>query len=569
MVTLLLSFAWGAQPLTFHPGPGTQTVEVRLDGTLVGATGRVRQAVVVKGLDYAAIRNLDEVTRVVVGPTGRLARVFPASGVDSMTLSSLLHGREDVLWAHPDVEVQLRPQVVPNDPWLGDQWHLINTGQYGYTPGADINAREAWTVTHGAGMMVAVVDSGLDQTHPDLRVTPGYDLVDDDDDSYPSDGSAHGTAVGGLAAGTGNNGVGTSGVAYEGALYGIRLIGGYTSMYDVYLAFVEATDAGAVVINNSWGFDDGCSDVPLYGELEEAVDYAEEQGRDGYGTAVVFSAGNSNCDVSNDGLLGHPAVIGVAATDGYDRKESYSSWGPFVDIAAPGSRIATTDIAGGAGYQNGDYTDDFSGTSAAAPVISGVLALIFAANERITAAEAREVLCDTADRVDQGSGNYDADGWSPYYGCGRVNAGAAVKAIYNAGPPGLSMPLGPLPEVVAGPVTLEWSKAVDPDNDALNYRIRWWSTYSPAQYNREDAEGTSFTFPEDLQVGDSIAWKVRAEDLWGLGEWSEESQFVVIAKPVEGYDTLEASGGCRVVSGGGSWGWILLLAPLVTRRKRG
>ncbi len=568
MITLLLATAWGAQPLSFRPNPNAPAIEVRADNTLVGHPGRVRQAVVVSADDYDAIEALPDVLRVDVGPTGRLARVFPVPGVHSVSLSSQLEARSDVLWAHPDVEVRAHARVIPNDPWLGDQWHLINTGQRGYYPGSDINAEEAWTVTHGAGMMVAIVDSGTDVNHPDLLVTPGWDYVDDDADSHPTGGEAHGTAVGGLAAGIGNNGIGTAGVAYEGELYGIRMIGGYTSMYDVYLAFVEATDAGAAVINNSWGFEEDCANMPLYSELENAVDYAEEQGRDGHGTAVVFSAGNGNCDITNDGLLGHPAVIGVAAIDGYDLKEGYSSWGPWVDISAPGSRIATTDIVGNRGYENGSYTDTFSGTSAAAPIISGVMALIFAANERISAEQARQVLCDTAVRIDPSRAGYDAEGWSPYYGCGRADAGAAVKAAYNAGPPGVPQIVSTTGLVGPGPVTLKWNKPDDPDGDSLTYRVRWWPTPKPFRAKRQDVEGRSFTFDEPFEIGDDITWKILAEDQYGAGEWSEEVSFQVVDPATLEPAEIEATGGCNTVSQGGALGWLAVLVPLLAVRRR-
>ena len=218
------------------------------------------------------------------------------------------------------------------------------------------------------------------------------------------------------------------------------------------------------MINNSWGFS-GCEDLPLYGVLDRALDYAAENGRGGLGTVVVFSAGNDACDDSTNEFLQHPAIIGVSAIDHNDLLEDYSNWGDTVDIAGQAGGMVTTDVGGEPGYGNHrgdpDYTGGFSGTSSAAPVVSGVMGLIFAANPQLTARQARDVLCDTAVRIQGGEGSYDAEGWSPYFGCGRPDAAAAVYAVAND-TPGAPELLAPTGEAWVDRVILQWAAAEDP-----------------------------------------------------------------------------------------------------------
>ena len=127
--------------------------------------------------------------------------------------------------AHPDFIHEPQHHVMPNDPFVTDQWHLENTGQKGAT-GADINAETAWELTTGAGQLISIIDSGVDLGHPDLIGISGTDYIDDDDDSYPEDKNAHGTACAGLAASIGNNEIGGAGVAYDAEVYGVRMLGG-------------------------------------------------------------------------------------------------------------------------------------------------------------------------------------------------------------------------------------------------------------------------------------------------------------------------------------------------------
>jgi subtilisin family serine protease len=541
----------------FYPGRGPEMIALDPDGTVQGLarTGEV----LVHADDPASLASAPGVGAVVV-LRGHVARITPVIGVDDVALSVALRQRPDVQWSHPDLRVRLETRSLPDDPYLADQWHLRNTGQQGFTPGVDIGASEAWDITHGAGEIVAILDSGVDLEHPDLSVIDGHDYVGDDDSSDAVD-EAHGTACAGLAVGIGNNGLGTAGVAYEGTAYAIRIVGNST-LSELYDGFAEAVDAGASVLSNSWGFEDDCSGVPDYGVIEDAILYAEENGRGGKGAAVVFAAGNGNCDIQDNGMLAHPEVITVAAVNGFDVREGYSAFGAWVDIAAPSGGMYTTDMVGAAGYNgypgDDDYTTWFNGTSASTPVVSGTVALMFASNARLTAADARDALCDTAVRLDLDGGAWDLTGWSPYYGCGRVHAGAAVRAVANLGPPEAAA--GTVVEMAPESAFLTWDAASDPDGDALAYTIRWWR--DPDDVQEVETDRTWLDLTGEVADGDTVTWTIQAADLWGPGPESTEQVTAVVAPPPA--PVAEETGGCTHVSGGPGW---LAAAALLLRRR--
>jgi len=212
--------------------------------------------------------------------------------------------------------------------------------------------------------------------------------------------------------------------------------------------------------------------------------------------------------------------------------------------------MATTDIIGPPGYGSldgdNDYIDDFNGTSASAPVISGVYALMFAVNERLTAAEARDVMCDTAVRMDLEGGEWDENGWSQWYGCGRVDAGAAVRAVYNEGPPDAPVIEGPIGDVEEGRVLLEWTVPEDPDGDRLTYKLKWWVTGDPDNDRNEVTDRPWLDLSEELPVGAEITYKVRALDMWGSGEWSLEQSLSVVRPEVQEIQVEDQRGGCTV-----------------------
>jgi len=374
-------------------------------------------------------------------------RLELSEATDPLAFSRWLHEQAGVAWSHPDFELNIVPTSL-NDTYWETLWHLENTAIYdNQVEGADVNATGAWEVTRGDGAIIAILDTGVDVEHEDLNVLPGIDYVDGDDDASPVVGStsyAHGTGMAGIAAAVGDNKQGVAGVAPAAQILPIRLIGDTTTISDVYDAFVWATDAGADVLSNSWSMSAAsCEKVPLYAALQAGIDYAVTEGRNGLGAAVVFGSGNASCDISEDGLIGYEPVVGVGASSDRDEVFSYSNYGDHIDVVAPSGPasggeeqyIRSTDLTGPDGYPSmgtDEYTDTLWGTSASTPMVAASLALILHANPSLTEAEARILLCDTADAIDADNNPYDANGWNATSGCGRVNVGAAVAAAVEA-----------------------------------------------------------------------------------------------------------------------------------------
>lgn len=356
-------------------------------------------------------------------------------------MASRLAAWPDIGFCHPDLRIPIHPQLL-DDPLLSASWHLDNTGQSGGLPGRDVGAFDAWDTTRGEGQLIAVLDTGVDLSHPDLAVAPGYDFGSDDDDPGPDLATAdypHGTAMAGLAAATGDNGLGMAGVAPAASVLPVKVVGGMLSYSQLYAAITYSVDRGASVLLNAWGYADvDCAPFELPPVLQEALDYAEREGRGGLGSVVVFSVGNGGCDVSANGLLSDPRVVVVGAVDDRGERVSYSSFGAPLDLMAPSGGdgrpgLQTTDIVGVLGYNNdvdGDYWVGASGTSAATAVASGVFALMFAADPLLTAGEARAIACATATRDE--AVTWDAEGRSVTHGCGRLNAARAVASVREA-----------------------------------------------------------------------------------------------------------------------------------------
>ena len=206
----LLSLAIPAGAEWFYPGAGDAMVRLEegpgglhINGFPVERTGYLLARVA----DAAALRALaamPEVAEVeVLAGDGHVVRVRPRESLDELTLCRLLRERHMAVWSHPDFLVETAPGGLPNDPYVSGEWHLTNVGQRGWTRGVDINAELAWTRSIGTGGLAAVIDTGVDAKHPDLRATLGHDYIDRDEDSSPVikvDGAPHGTAVSGIIA---------------------------------------------------------------------------------------------------------------------------------------------------------------------------------------------------------------------------------------------------------------------------------------------------------------------------------------------------------------------------------
>ena len=360
--------------------------------------------------------------------------------------------------AYPSLSASLT-QDARDEPLFAHQWHL------GSPTGFDINIGNVWDDYTGAGIHVAVIDTGIDPTHPDLD-----DNIDPDShmnsrtgstsatSGNPQNGSDnHGTAVAGVIAAEDNN-IGVVGVAY-----GATLVPIYTPLTTSAFAlngliFAENFD----VVNNSWGYGGGGD--PFYVDFADgvrrsgedasfqaygtAIRNTAEDGRDGLGTIIVFSAGNHfeiGDDVNLSNFTNSRHAITVGATDENGDPAFFSTPGAAILISAPGVDIATTDRPGSAGFVpnqdpvtlgSSDYVE-IDGTSFSAPIISAVSALMLQANGGLGARDVQEILAYSARTVHPDGANWQTNGaanwngggmtWSYDYGSGLVDAHAAVR----------------------------------------------------------------------------------------------------------------------------------------------
>lgn len=298
-----------------------------------------------------------------------------SSGRDATTVALALLVNPQVEFAEPNFLIS-KDDLSPNDPQFNQQWALRNSGQNGGQYGADINAVGAWQTTTGsADTVIAVIDSGIDFTHPDLRnnqwtnLNPsasgdlhGWDYVENS--GVVKDEQGHGTGMAGIIAAEGNNSIGVTGVMWRASLMSLRVLDN-TGTGDV-AAAVEAIDYavthGAQVINLSWGT--AAESIAL----KDAIQRAAKRN-----VVVVCSAGNGGRDLTISpyypASFGLKGLIAVAASDASDQLASWSNWGATtVAVAAPGVDILTTRMGGG--YWN------VTGTSAAAPIVTGIVGLL-------------------------------------------------------------------------------------------------------------------------------------------------------------------------------------------------
>jgi subtilisin family serine protease len=318
-----------------------------------------------------------------------------------------------------------------------------------------VASQAAWELSNGTGAIVAIVDDGVDLDHEEFRssgkIVAPRDVTRRTNDPRPGRGDDHGTACAGVACANGN--IGASGTAPGAKLIPIRLVSGLGSQPEAD-AFVWAAQNGADVISCSWGPPDGRwwdpNDpahnrvVPLPDSTRLAMDFAINQGRNGKGCVILFAAGNGNESVDNDGYASYQKVIAVAACNDFGKRSAYSDFGKAVWCAFPSNNgepsqttgIWTTDRSGQVGYNPGNsrqgdaagnYTNSFGGTSSACPGAAGVAALIIARNPDLRWDQVRDIIKQSCDRIDPEGGNYDANGRSPFYGYGRINARKAVE----------------------------------------------------------------------------------------------------------------------------------------------
>jgi subtilisin family serine protease len=331
--------------------------------------------------------------------------------------------KPQVEFAEPNFLIS-KSDLTPNDAQFNEQWALRNTGQNGGQYGADINASGAWQTTTGSpATVIAVIDSGIDFTHPDLANNQwtnlngsamgdlhGWDYITDD--GVIKDEQGHGTAVAGIIAAEGNNSAGVSGVMWRASLMSLRVLdqGGNGDIADAVEAIDYAVTNGAQVINLSWGT--AAESMALKDAIQRAIKRH---------VVVVCSAGNGGKDLSVASY--YPAsfnlkgLIAVAASDNFDQLASWSNWGASsIDVAAPGANILTTRMGGG--YWT------VTGTSAAAPLVSGIAGLMKTIRRSTNAQIVSKVISDGVRPSASLSGKVSSGG--------VANAGNALAKLQDA-----------------------------------------------------------------------------------------------------------------------------------------
>ena len=365
--------------------------------------------------------------------------------------------------ASADVQLASRRALksMPDDPLVGNQWHLKYQGQSGAVSGTDVNVENAWLFggtggVRGAGVRIGIVDDGLQTTHPDLVANVDtlndWDWNGNDNDPNPflgpgppnsNPGDYHGTACAGNAAARGNNGIGVSGTAPEATLVGMRLIAAATTDSQEAEALSHLPDL-IQIKSNSWGPSDLGQLLDGPGPMTRAsIANAAATGRGGLGSIFLWAAGNGANDgdySNNDGYANDIHTIAIAATDSLGRQSSYSESGANLVVAAPSSgstlSITTTDLAGNRGLykvssaNGGDYTNRFDGTSSATPTAAGIVALMLEKNPGLGWRDVQEILIGSAVKVSPADSDWidNAAGFhfNHKFGAGLIDATAAV-----------------------------------------------------------------------------------------------------------------------------------------------
>jgi len=425
-------------------------------------------------------------------------RVMEKSLFNTLEIANLYYESDITIWSLPNFLADIRLEEI-DDPLFPDQWHLKNTGQGGGASGVDIDADLAWGITTGSSsIIIAIIDGGVED-HEDFhtgQLIPGYTAKTGGDGSQASGNTSagkHGQAVAGLAAAAFNT-EGVRGVTDNVKIMPIRIFDIYGLEWDdIADAIDTAWTRGADILNNSWGVNlEGFYDD----DIAAAIYRARTQGRNGKGCLVVKSAGNTGDYVTFPGTV--PGVLVVGAVTNEDDPASYTPRDDDVDVVAPSKGgtlgITTMDRMGSNGYDDGNYFSDFGGTSAAAPQVSAIAALILSINGALTQSQVQSIIKNTAD--DYGSTNWD--------GYGRVNAYQAVI---------MTKPLPPTNLYISGyqggMPRINWTASTSSNVD--HYEL-WWNEVVGPPYGWHLLATTSATFWVDSRV--TIDW-YGSEDEYG------------------------------------------------------
>jgi len=365
----------------------------------------------------------------------------PGSSISLENLNFLQENGEIELFAPSEDSLQPTPMTIPDDPLIPDQWHLINTGQDGNSMGVDLNVTAAWDRYNGSGVMIRIVDDGLDILHEDLQpnfdASTSYDYCDNDEDPSPvAPGDNHGTAVAGVAAGMGDNGIGIAGVAWGASHNHARFLCGGAAV-PALSDFNQDID----IYHNSWGYS-GAGFASLGPSSAAMLESGVYDGRSSLGSIFTFSAGNeytTDENVNQKGFQKSRYTIAIGAITYSGVQSWYSSIGAPVLVVGPSNGgslgITTADRTGSVGYSSTNYTNSFGGTSSSGPKVAGLAGLILEAEPTLTWRDMQAILVHSSTPNDLNHENWSVNGAglpvSHYYGFGMVDATAAVNLAEN------------------------------------------------------------------------------------------------------------------------------------------
>jgi len=344
---------------------------------------------------------------------------------DILSIVNEYNADDNVEYAEPNYIVFLNS--IPNDPLFNKQWGLHNTGQFNGTVDADIDAPEAWDIKTGSSdVTIAIIDTGVDYNHPDLaeNIWKNIDeisdnLIDDDGNGFvddimgwdfgnkdndPKDEYGHGTHCAGIAGAVGNNNIGISGVCWNCSIMPVKVCdeNSRATIAVISRGIIYAADNGADVLSMSWG-------ITVTSELiEDVLEYAYSKG-----AVLVAAAGNSNSPIPFVPAM-YDFVIGVAAIDKNNLKASFSNYGNWVDVAAPGVDVYSTMPTYLVTLNSLGYTKEYSnmsGTSMSAPCVAGVAGLILSKNPDMKQNEIKTLIQSAISKVDS----------NRYIGIGNTN----------------------------------------------------------------------------------------------------------------------------------------------------
>lgn len=341
---------------------------------------------------------IDQITRDIKGWVVKKhldsIYIFRSTAMETPEMIQYFKARPNVEYTEPNFILMQNQVNIPNDLLYQEnyQWNLPVIG-----------TEQGWDITRGTEeISIAIVDTGVDLDHPELknRLVKGYNVLNENEE--PDDDNGHGTHVAGIIASETNNNEGVAGLTWFNKIMPVKAMGakGYGTTFDIASGIVWAVDHGADVINLSLG------NYQPSQVLEEAVQYAYSKN-----VVMVSAAGNDGSDQPTYPSA-YPEVLSVAAVDYEGKRASFSNYGEYIDIAAPGVYIPST-------YFNKQYAS-LSGTSMAAPHVAGLAALIKSANPELTNTQVINIIKKSA--IDLGDQGKDND-----FGNGLIDVNSALQ----------------------------------------------------------------------------------------------------------------------------------------------